>query len=429
MSEQRTVDQPAQNTDRELWRERPGDYYADSIFVTADGQIGISGGGTIYVASLRDWCNLASGKPFSGATEQPTLETSRNWWCPLCEKEVPPERVTHDEVHDACYGGCDGKVYSTRQDAEIIRAQHDETGRVWAGPRACLPKGYSEVRSSKTVAVLTAAKITELTTKYPALGVDRFVHERDYEQLQREMEHRERYWAQFDHVPKGTAFETNTQPSSNSLLQRLREFETYHDNRKPLSPTGLCREAADEIERLQRENAELKATDGYVGAFYKIGELLGLTAMPISPKEAFETVMFPRLRQLVDGAAVETNDGYKDAFYEIAKILDMAAMPISPKEAFETVMVPKLRALVSRETPAVMSECPYCKRPADRQGGILHEAGCAGLETVEINRLQFDALLSRTAQKSTAPLTYYCVPCMREVPSEHKQNCPAENGK
>jgi hypothetical protein len=48
-------------------------------------------------------------------------------------------------------------------------------------------------------------------------------------------------------------------------------------------------------------------------------------------------------------AEVDQTDGYKDAFYEIAKLLDMTAMPISPREAFETVMLPRLRELVSRE--------------------------------------------------------------------------------
>lgn len=36
---------PAQNTDRELWRESPGDYYANSIHLTESGGIGINVGG------------------------------------------------------------------------------------------------------------------------------------------------------------------------------------------------------------------------------------------------------------------------------------------------------------------------------------------------------------------------------------------------
>lgn len=43
------------NTDRELWREREGDYYADSIHVTESGEIGINVGGRVVVQKLRDW--------------------------------------------------------------------------------------------------------------------------------------------------------------------------------------------------------------------------------------------------------------------------------------------------------------------------------------------------------------------------------------
>ena len=43
------------NTDRELWRERAGDYYADSIHVTESGEIGINVGGRVLVATAQRW--------------------------------------------------------------------------------------------------------------------------------------------------------------------------------------------------------------------------------------------------------------------------------------------------------------------------------------------------------------------------------------
>ena len=46
---------PAQSTDRELWRETPGDYYSPSIHVTQDGGIGINVAGTVRVRTLREW--------------------------------------------------------------------------------------------------------------------------------------------------------------------------------------------------------------------------------------------------------------------------------------------------------------------------------------------------------------------------------------
>jgi hypothetical protein len=71
---------------------------------------------------------------------------------------------------------------------------------------------------------------------------------------------------------------------------------------------------------------------------------------------------------VVDGRrpSVETNgeDGYKAAFYQIAELLGMTAMPISPKEAFETVMLPRLRELVAVKTtsprPITEREGPHC---------------------------------------------------------------------
>jgi hypothetical protein len=51
--------QPKQNTDIELWRERPGDYYADSVFLTKGGGIGMKCGGNVIVRTPRRWQALA----------------------------------------------------------------------------------------------------------------------------------------------------------------------------------------------------------------------------------------------------------------------------------------------------------------------------------------------------------------------------------
>lgn len=61
--------------------------------------------------------------------------------------------------------------------------------------------------------------------------------------------------------------------------------------------------------------------------------------------------------------------GYVNAFYEIAKLLDLPAMPISPKEAFETVMLPKLRALLTTsETSSKSCNCGW-PRTTDGEHG------------------------------------------------------------
>lgn len=43
------------NTDKEIWRETPGDYYSDSIHVTRFNGIGINCGGRVIVAPIRKW--------------------------------------------------------------------------------------------------------------------------------------------------------------------------------------------------------------------------------------------------------------------------------------------------------------------------------------------------------------------------------------
>jgi len=49
---------PEKNTDVELWRENPGDYYSPRIFATKSG-IGIDVGGRVVVMPVRDWFYIA----------------------------------------------------------------------------------------------------------------------------------------------------------------------------------------------------------------------------------------------------------------------------------------------------------------------------------------------------------------------------------
>lgn len=52
------------------------------------------------------------------------------------------------------------------------------------------------------------------------------------------------------------------------------------------------------------------------------------------------------------------------------------------------------------ETRAALTECPYCKRPADSDGSIWHAGGCAGLEKVDINRLEYERLVPQSSPKT-----------------------------
>lgn len=56
--------QACENTDRELWRgpdEGCGAYYADSIFITKEGALGINCGGSVHIRPVREWHRLAGG--------------------------------------------------------------------------------------------------------------------------------------------------------------------------------------------------------------------------------------------------------------------------------------------------------------------------------------------------------------------------------
>jgi hypothetical protein len=48
----------SKNTDREIWRRIPEDYYSPSIHVTAGGAIGINVGGEVIVKTVEQWHDL-----------------------------------------------------------------------------------------------------------------------------------------------------------------------------------------------------------------------------------------------------------------------------------------------------------------------------------------------------------------------------------
>ncbi len=52
-------EQAQQNTDREIWRKVPGDYYSPSIHVTEGGGIGINVGGFVIVKPVEWWHEMA----------------------------------------------------------------------------------------------------------------------------------------------------------------------------------------------------------------------------------------------------------------------------------------------------------------------------------------------------------------------------------
>ncbi len=59
-------DGPFRNTDREIWREKPYDYYSPSISVTDGGGISINVGGIVITKYAREWHALAQNSSYVG---------------------------------------------------------------------------------------------------------------------------------------------------------------------------------------------------------------------------------------------------------------------------------------------------------------------------------------------------------------------------
>jgi len=49
------MEQTGKNTDIEIWRKIPDDYYSPAIYVTEQGDIGIKVGGYVLVAPIEKW--------------------------------------------------------------------------------------------------------------------------------------------------------------------------------------------------------------------------------------------------------------------------------------------------------------------------------------------------------------------------------------
>lgn len=74
------TDGPCENTDRELWREREDDYYADSVHVTKGGGIGINVGGHVIVKPISEWHRLVEARHTFWVVERFEDDRSAGYW-------------------------------------------------------------------------------------------------------------------------------------------------------------------------------------------------------------------------------------------------------------------------------------------------------------------------------------------------------------
>lgn len=76
------MNEPVENTDKEIWREIEGEYYCPKIFVTEQNAIGIDVGGHVYVKTVYEWHQQAD--------RIAELEKELSWW--RTNFKLPTER-------------------------------------------------------------------------------------------------------------------------------------------------------------------------------------------------------------------------------------------------------------------------------------------------------------------------------------------------
>lgn len=92
-----SIPSAVENTDRELWRETPGDYYSPSVHVTVNGMIGINVGGTVVVQSPSGWHALYEESHRTARIVDDNRKM-RDAGCDLAEAAMRVVR-TYDGVH------------------------------------------------------------------------------------------------------------------------------------------------------------------------------------------------------------------------------------------------------------------------------------------------------------------------------------------
>jgi hypothetical protein len=81
------------NTDREIWREKQGDFYSDSILVTEDNGIGINCGGYVIVAPLKSWYKIADLIYNSELRDVPAWKKKLALWLLKADKPIKYKKI------------------------------------------------------------------------------------------------------------------------------------------------------------------------------------------------------------------------------------------------------------------------------------------------------------------------------------------------
>ena len=119
----RLSDVGAQNTDREVWRERTGDYYSPSIHITKEGGVGINVAGAVIVMPIRSWhqIGLANAHPIAPKSPPPSqgkVERARE----SLAKYVAETDVSGEDQKDILAGRESVRIWASAAIAAISAA-------------------------------------------------------------------------------------------------------------------------------------------------------------------------------------------------------------------------------------------------------------------------------------------------------------------
>ncbi len=110
-----------ENTDREIWRAREGDAYADSIHVTKMGGIGVNCGGHVIVKSIRAWHELAQKPQRYDIGKDQMIEVTQEW-VDSVQKQFLALGRARSAARDALLLVRDGKVGAVPELQEFLDA-------------------------------------------------------------------------------------------------------------------------------------------------------------------------------------------------------------------------------------------------------------------------------------------------------------------
>ena len=108
------------NTDRELWRETPGDAFSPRLFVTKSGGVGIEVGGHVFVMPVREWHTLAFADAEAGRVDERQRMISASLEAQLIDqRSIGYGEGQRDAIADVNAGRIDDLIAPRLQELQV----------------------------------------------------------------------------------------------------------------------------------------------------------------------------------------------------------------------------------------------------------------------------------------------------------------------